>query len=160
MATHIQIAATQGMKAGFNQRKQRILRGGLGIEVGTFADYCAKVGPAVTAYKASMRNKPRNARVVGVEPFADDSRSEEIAELRQRLAELESEVSTPASTPKPKPRKQAKQKVNVWHPWAVRKHSIPTKVGAEFTYKGKRRTSTFKVTKVTRDGSVESIRVK
>lgn len=161
---HILTAATQGMKAGYNQRKRTIQRGGLNIAVGSFADYCERFGDEVTTCLSQMRNKPRTARVaktreVGVQVFAD-SREDELAELRQRIAEIEAEQQAKAAKPKAarKAKPKAEQKVNVWHPWAVRKHNIPTTVGATFTYKGKRRTSTFKVTKVTRDG-IESIRV-
>ena len=160
---HIMTAATQGMKAGFNQRKRTIQRGGLGISVGSFGDYCAKYGPDVTAAKESLRQPRQPEALTGVRVFVDevaeDVFSDELATLRQRIAEIEAEQQA-AATPKRERKARTKQaKANVWHPWAVRKHNIPTKVGATFTYKGKRRTSTFKVTKVTRDGSVESIRV-
>lgn len=160
---HILTAATQGMKAGYNQRKRTIQRGGLNLTVGSFADYCSKHGPAVAKAQARMKQPVSNQggrRVVeepcGVIVEAND----ELAELRQRIAEIEAEQQAKAAKPKSrKPKaKNDKPKVNVWHPWAIRKHNIPTTVGATFAYKGKRRTSTFKVTKVTANG-VESIRV-
>lgn len=162
---HILTASTQGMKAGYNQRKRTIQRGGLNIAVGSFGDYCQKFGPEVTACKAQMRQPVSNnggTRVVeeplGVLVFSDES--DELTQLRQRIAEIEAEQQAKAAKPKAtrKAKKADKPKVNVWHPWACKKHNIPTTVGATFTYKGKRRTSTFKVTKVTANG-VESIRV-
>lgn len=170
--SHLTIASTKGMKAGLNAYMTYLSRSGLPTVQAKLAEYeslrkrqrlahyCNEFGPQVTAEQATMRNKPRNARVVGVQVFEDEPTelSDEIAQARARLAELEAAAKA-AKAPKPAKVEQ-ERKPNVWHPWAVRKHNIPTKVGAEFTYKGKRRTSTFKVTKVTRDGSVESIRVK
>lgn len=159
---HILTAATQGMKAGYNQRKRTIQRGGLNVSVGSFSDYCAKFGPDVTAAQESMRNKPRNARVVGVRVEADEpiGLAEEILAARERLAALEATFEAESKpVRKPANRKAAsKVKENRWNPWAVRKHNIPTKVGATFSYKGKRRTTTFKVTRV-EDGVVFSKRV-
>lgn len=167
--SHLAIASTKGMKAGLNAYMTYLQRSGLPTVQAKLAEYeslrkrqrlahyCNEFGAQVTAEQATMRNKPRNARVVGAQVFEDEPEtlSDEIAQARARLAELEAAAKQAAT-----PAKQDKvRKPNVWHPWAVRKHNIPTKVGAEFTYKGKRRTSTFKVTKVTRDGSVESIRV-
>lgn len=163
---HILTAATQGMKAGYNQRKRTIKRGGLNLSVGSFADYCDKFGDEVNTCKAQLRQPVSNRggkrqveEPVGVVVFAD-SREDELAELRQRIAEIEAEQQAKAAKPKARKRqpKADKPKANVWHPWAIRKHNIPTTVGATFAYKGKRRTSTFKVTKVTANG-VESIRV-
>lgn len=162
MATHIVTAATQGMKAGFNQRKRTIKRGGLDIPVGTFGDYCAKFGPDVDAYKASMRQPRKPQALAGVQVFADDVAedvfADELATLRQRIAEIEAEKQA-ASKPKAQRKQRTKAaKENLWRPWAVRKHSIPTTVGATFVYKGKRRTTTFRVTRVTSEG-VYSTRV-
>jgi cell division septation protein DedD len=154
---HILTAASKGMKAGYNQRKRTIQRGGLNVAVGSFSDYCAKFGPDVTAAQSTMRNRPRHAA-----PTLENSLEREIEAARTRLAELEAKAAAEAEKPKRERKPKAEKsevKVNTWHPWAVRKHEIPTTVGATFTYKGKRRTSTFQVTKVTRDGSVESIRV-
>lgn len=156
---HIITAASKGMKAGYKQRKRTIQRGGLNVEVGSFSDYCTKFGPDVTAAQATMRNKPRQAA-----PSLEDSLAREIEAARQRLAELEAAAAAKpkARVRKPKATAQAQdteRKPNVWHEWAVRKHNIPTTVGATFVYKGKRRTTKFVVTRVAKDGSVESQRV-
>lgn len=165
--THVEIAATQGMKAGFNARKAVLKRGGLNTTRAalreSFGDYCAKFGPDVTAVQASMRNKPRHARVIGVQVFEDETTervlADKLAEARQRLAELEAEAATPVAAPTPKrERKQRASKSksavkeNLWRTWAVSKHGIPAQVGAEFAYQGKRRKSIFVVTRVTSEG--------
>lgn len=153
---HTIIAATQGMKAGYNARKRVLRNSGLDTAQAalreSFGDYCAKFGPDVTAAQASLRNKPRSARVVNTEP---SGLAEEILAARERLAELEAALVV-ESTPAPKrtrtTRKASATKENLWRSWAVAKHGIPTKVGATFDYKGKRRTSTFKVTRITDEG--------
>jgi hypothetical protein len=160
--THIQVAASKGMKAGYNARKQVLARSGLSTAQAalaeSFGDYCAKFGPDVTAAQASMRNEPRKSnlvsRLVGVNPFASNPLEDEIEQARQRLAELEAQATKPAPKPKAKARasKPKTATENLWREWAVRKHGIPTTVGTTFTYKGKRRTSTFQVTRVTSEG--------
>lgn len=174
--SHLSIAATSGMKSGLNAYMAYLRRSGLPTVQAKLneyealskrkrlAHYCNEFGSRVTNEQASMRNKPRTAPVVGVRVFEDEevipSLAVEIEAAQARLAEL-IEAAKQAEKPAPKPKAQdTKRKPNVWHPWAVRKHNIPTTVGATFDYKGKRRTSTFKVTKVMRDGSVESIRIK
>jgi hypothetical protein len=167
--THVEIAATQGMKAGYKARKRVLKRGGLSTTRAalreSFGDYCAKFGPDVTAAQASMRNKPRSAKVVGVRVFEDDVTervlADRLAEARQRLAELEAEAATveaPKRERKPASKSKSATKENLWREWAVRKHGIPTQVGAEFAYQGKRRKSIFRVTRVTSEG-VYSVRV-
>lgn len=165
--THIEIAATQGMKAGYKARKRVLKRGGLSTTREalrqSFGDYCAKFGPDVTAVQASMRNKSRS---VGVRVFADDPTelvlADKLAEARQRLAELEAEAAAPVAqskrTRKTASAKKSAVKENLWRGWAVAKHGIPEQVGAEFAYQGKRRKTTFRVTRVTDEG-VYTIRV-
>lgn len=171
--SHLKIAATQSMKAGLNAYMVYLQRSGLPTVQAKLdayqalpkrkrlAAYCNEFGARVTAEKASMRQPravvpaPQN-EACGVIVEAEGPLADEIAQARAVLARLEAQAAQTIEQPK----QDTVRKPNVWHPWAVRKHNIPTKVGAEFTYKGKRRTSTFKVTKVMRDGSVESIRVK
>lgn len=160
MQQHIITAATRGMKAGYNARKAVCKRSGLpqvrAAASESFADYCEQFGPQVTRYIDGMKSSPRKQRPVAVV----ETPMTEIEVLRARIAELEAEDNEPQVFEKAAPKsKSTKVKKNTWHPWAVRKHNIPKVVGAQFTYKGKRRTSVFAVTAVTKDGSVESIRV-
>lgn len=161
--SHLEVAAKSGMKAGFKAYMGTLQRSRLPQVIETrqaldamtnrqaFAWYCAKHGPDVTAIQtvlveqAAPTTRKRTSRPVAQAPVG---LAAEIAEARARLAELEAQASKPAA-PKAK---STTVKENLWREWAVRKHNIPTKVGATFTYKGKRRTTTFVVTRVTSDG--------
>lgn len=175
--SHIEVAATQGMKAGFNAYMSQLSRSGLpqvqaklaelqGMRKRQrFATYCAMVGPDVTAFQAELGAAKRtpNATVVPSTkitlPAAPVALSDEIAQARARLAELEALAAAEAKAEKPRTRSSrtskpaAEVKENLWREWAVRKHGIPQTVGATFAYKGKRRTSTFKVTRITAEGT-------
>lgn len=171
--SHLTTAATQGMKAGLNAYMSYLQRSGLPTVQAKLAEYeslrkrqrlaayCNEFGARVTAEKASMRQPravvpaPQN-EACGVIVEQDSPLASEIEQARARLAELEAAAKA-AKAQKPAKAEQ-ERKPNVWHPWAVKKHNIPTTVGETFTYKGKRRTSTFIVTAVT-DNGVESIRV-
>ena len=152
--THLEIAARDGMKAGFKAYTRTLVRSQLPQVVETretlermgkraaFAWYCAKHGPDVIAFPPEAEPE--------VAPLAS-----EIEAARARLAELEAQAAKPKRTHTRSSGRTSKPeavKENLWREWAIRKHSIPTKVGATFTYKGKRRTSTFKVTRVTNEG--------
>ena len=178
--SHLEIAAKKGMKQGFNAYMDTLRKSGLANAQATldtldamssrqaFAWYCAKHGPDVTAISSELVSEPtRNVapvagttiRIAGKRERIPTGLASEIAQARARLAELEAQAS------KPKQRKRTSRKStpaevqeNLWRPWAIAKHGIPAKVGATFAYKGKRRTSTFKVTRVTDEG-VYSVRV-
>ena len=166
--SHIEIAASNGMRAGFNAYIPTLRKSGLPQAQAKLAEYealpkrkrfshyCATVGPDVTAYIASMKNKPRNVRAGEV---VEDVLADKLAEARQRLAELEAEAA--AAKSKPRERKpKSEVKTNLWRAWAVRKYEIPTTIGATFEYVSKKRgtTHTHKVVRVTSEG-VETQRV-
>ncbi|MDE2098600.1 MAG: hypothetical protein KGL39_15205 [Patescibacteria group bacterium] len=174
--SHLEVAARDGMKAGFNTYMEQLQRSGLPQvraklaellalpKRERFARYCATVGPDVTAMQTqrtfSAHNPGQGTTITLPTEWQtiESPLAKQIAEARERLAKLEAQAK--AQAPKPRTSKpKADAKENLWREWAVRKHSIPTKVGATFAYKGKRRTSTFKVTRVTSEG-VYSVRVK
>jgi hypothetical protein len=162
-ASHITVAAESGMKAGLRAYMASLAVSGLPqvaeahgelLDMSSnerFKFYCNKFGRKVedargVDVKAAPRSRMQRENVVQTGAEA------EIAELEARIAELR------APKPAKAERKSTKAtKENLWRPWAIAKHNIPTQVGATFTYKGKRRTSTFKVTRVTADG-VYSVR--
>jgi hypothetical protein len=151
---HLAIAREKGMKAGFNAYVATLERSGLQTAQAklaeirsmgkrkAFAAYCASKGPDVLARPVTRKRTSRPAVVESVPAGL----AEEVLAARKRLAELEAELNA-------QPKSQPEQgKENLWRPWAIRKYDIPTAVGATFVYKGKRRTTTFKVVRVTAEG--------
>ena len=163
--SHLEVAAKSGMKAGFKAYMTTLKRSRLPEVRATldtlnamssrqaFAFYCAKHGPDVTAIVDAIVEQPTRKRTTRqAEPEAPAGLAAEIAEARARLAELEKQAKAESAPKRKRTSAKAEVKENLWREWAVRKNNIPTKVGATFTYKGKRRTTTFQVTRVTSEG--------
>lgn len=156
--SHVAVAASEGMKAGFNAYTRKLKASGL-PEVRAKASefrgragfklYCATFGADVDAAKGALTRTPRtHTRSSGRTTTPVLSEREQ---LLARLAELDAAEQAPVVAT-PKPRKAVKE--NLWRPWAIRKFSIPTTVGATWTYNRKksRGTSVHKVTRVTAEG--------
>lgn len=160
LAAHLRIAQTDGPKAGFNAYVKTLERSGLeqtqealaelrsaGNAKKQFDYYCAKFG-----------------KHFGTTPV----KSDELAELQEKIAELTARANALAETPvveKPKRSRLGRRssatttanvagKENLWRPWAIKKYGIPEKVGATFTYKSKRanKVTTHEVVRITEDG--------
>lgn len=165
MQSHLTIAREQGMKAGFNAYVRTLERSGLPAAKAkldeihsmskrkAFAAYCADKGPDVLAKQPEPKQRRRTSRVQA-ESVAPVGLAAEIAQAKARLAELEAQAGVGLSHifAKAEPKADSKVKTNLWRPWAVRKYGIPSKVGETFAYKGKRRTTTFRVVSVTTEG--------
>lgn len=158
--THIAIAASEGMKAGFNAYTSKLQASGL-PEVRKaakefkgrkgFALYCTRFGADVDAAKGALtrttRTHTRSSRTTT--PVLSEREL-----LLARLAELDA-AEAPVVAPRPaRASKPTTVKENLWRPWAIRKYGIPTTVGGTFVYTSKksRKSSTHQVVRVTADG--------
>lgn len=156
--THIAIAASEGMKAGFNAYTSKLQASGL-PEVRKaakefkgrkgFALYCTRFGADVDAAKGTFTRSTRtHTRSSGrTQPL------NEREQLLARLAELDAQEAAVVEVKPARASKPTTVKENLWRPWAIRKYGIPTTVGATWVYTRKNGgKSTHKVVRVTADG--------
>ena len=180
IANHVLLAANEGMAAGFRQFASASQKSGLPAVQDAwepfaplnrkrrFDLYCELFGPQVESLGAPKASATR-ANVVESRTSDEVQRLIEAAqELMRQAEELRSESVVEPKAPvkrstdrsKPKASKPAKVVLTEtkFGAGAVKALGLPTKVGAKFTYKGKRSTSKWVVARKNRDGSILATR--
>ena len=172
---HVQVAATEGMKAGYRQFSTVASKSGLPTvkrawrpykalnSKGRFNLYCSQFGPTVEslgvptagATRASVVDERTSPKIQALLEL----KAELLAEIDREIESLSNEgvqafedEAKPAAKRKPRKATTSKDDPSTFSAAVVARKGLPTKVGKTFTYQGKRGSSKWVVVGSTKAG--------